>query len=256
MQIIILTGALVVLLFVFRWYTSPKQKGKRGEQKVSKLLSKLPEGYIVMNDLVFLTQNGTTQVDHLVLSQYGLFVIETKKYKGTIYGDDDRLEWTKVVKKLNNSGHTHFDTYKFYNPVKQSLGHVYALQKILKNYPHVPIIPIVVFVGYVDVSNVRCHNHVIYAKQLCDTISLYKTICLNQEDVYNIQSLILTNNVREIVKDKTHIQNVKKAQDVVYSKINSGICPRCGGQLVERKGRYGIFYGCSNYPKCKFTYKN
>ncbi len=34
-------------------------------------------------------------------------------------------------------------------------------------------------------------------------------------------------------------------------------CPEdgCGGELLERKGRFGIFYGCSNYPKCKFTAK-
>lgn len=35
--------------------------------------------------------------------------------------------------------------------------------------------------------------------------------------------------------------------------IERGICPRCGGQLVLRTGKYGSFYGCTNYPKCKFT---
>lgn len=35
--------------------------------------------------------------------------------------------------------------------------------------------------------------------------------------------------------------------------IDNHICPKCGGQLVERKGRYGKFWGCSNYPRCKFT---
>jgi DNA topoisomerase I len=32
-------------------------------------------------------------------------------------------------------------------------------------------------------------------------------------------------------------------------------CPRegCGGHLVKRRSRRGIFYGCSNYPKCDFT---
>ena len=31
------------------------------------------------------------------------------------------------------------------------------------------------------------------------------------------------------------------------------ICPRCNGELKLRNGRNGKFYGCSNYPKCKFT---
>ena len=36
-------------------------------------------------------------------------------------------------------------------------------------------------------------------------------------------------------------------------KIKGNICPRCGGTLVLRKGKYGTFYGCSNYPKCRYT---
>ena len=35
--------------------------------------------------------------------------------------------------------------------------------------------------------------------------------------------------------------------------ISKGRCPRCGGKIVLRHGSYGSFYGCSNYPKCKFT---
>jgi DNA topoisomerase-1 len=30
-------------------------------------------------------------------------------------------------------------------------------------------------------------------------------------------------------------------------------CPDCGGSLVTRRGRYGPFVGCSNYPRCKYT---
>ena len=30
------------------------------------------------------------------------------------------------------------------------------------------------------------------------------------------------------------------------------ICPKCNGKLVIREGKYGKFYGCSNYPKCKY----
>ena len=30
-------------------------------------------------------------------------------------------------------------------------------------------------------------------------------------------------------------------------------CPRCGGQLMKRSGRFGTFYGCSNFPRCRYT---
>jgi len=37
------------------------------------------------------------------------------------------------------------------------------------------------------------------------------------------------------------------------NKSDSKVCPKCGGNLVERIGKYGKFYGCSNYPKCQYT---
>lgn len=30
-------------------------------------------------------------------------------------------------------------------------------------------------------------------------------------------------------------------------------CPRCGGRLILRRGKFGQFYGCSNFPKCQYT---
>jgi ssDNA-binding Zn-finger/Zn-ribbon topoisomerase 1 len=39
------------------------------------------------------------------------------------------------------------------------------------------------------------------------------------------------------------------------SRERKGLCPRCGGELVEKEGEYGKFLGCSNYPNCKYTKK-
>ncbi|MCR4681811.1 MAG: topoisomerase DNA-binding C4 zinc finger domain-containing protein [Clostridiales bacterium] len=38
--------------------------------------------------------------------------------------------------------------------------------------------------------------------------------------------------------------------------LGDNICPRCGGDLVLRHGKYGDFYGCSNYPECRFIKKS
>lgn len=89
---------LIVVLFVYlAWYNSAKQKGKRGEMRVSVILSQLSDEYTILNDLVFRTEKGTTQIDHLVVSKYGIFTIETKNYRGEIYGDDNRKEWTQLI---------------------------------------------------------------------------------------------------------------------------------------------------------------
>lgn len=47
--------------------------------------------------MVLKTASGTTQIDHVVVSKFGVFAIETKNYRGEIYGNDDREEWTQII---------------------------------------------------------------------------------------------------------------------------------------------------------------
>lgn len=53
------------------------------------------------------------------------------------------------------------------------------------------------------------------------------------------------------ITNKEHIRNIKTTQ----KEIAEGICPRCGGKLINREGKYGKFIGCENYPNCKFILK-
>lgn len=55
----------------------------------------------------------------------------------------------------------------------------------------------------------------------------------------------------ELIK---YIRLAEKESSEKY-EINNKICPKCGGTLILRKGKYGKFYGCSNYPECKYTEK-
>ena len=95
--IAIIVVLIVALAIYLSWYNSPKQKGTRGEKYVSNILTKLPNEYIVLNDLIYNTVHGTTQVDHVIISKYGVFVIETKNYRGNIYGNDNMKEWTQII---------------------------------------------------------------------------------------------------------------------------------------------------------------
>jgi len=51
-------------------------------------------------------------------------------------------------------------------------------------------------------------------------------------------------------------KNVKVGDDgtinVVEQEIK-GVCKKCGGNLIEKRGRFGRFFACSNYPECKYT---
>ena len=80
----ILAILIFVGIFIFlEWYNSPQQIGKRGEEFVHDILTNLSEEYYILDDIVLETQRGTTQIDHIVVSKYGIFVIETKNTAAT-----------------------------------------------------------------------------------------------------------------------------------------------------------------------------
>ena len=264
-----MTIILTILIFVVAislvaarwWYTSPQQKGKQGEQKVRDILSCLPEDYHVLHDIILKTEKGTTQIDHVVISRYGVFAIETKNYRGEIYGDDTRKKWTQLIVTDVTYAKKWWKTYtyvtknNFYNPVKQSLGHAFRIKEQLTAFPNIKVIPIVVFAGDAIISNIRSNHHVIYENSLLEVINTYKTCYLTDDDVQTVLEILNKNNIRETVSDRQHVENIRNAAREVNATINSGICPKCGGHLVERHGKYGTFYGCSNYPHCRFIVK-
>ena len=94
----IIIAVVVGSLIILKWrYNSPFYKGKEGENRVHNILMQLPDDYVILDDVVMQTNKGTTQIDHIVVSKYGVFAIETKNYRGEIYGDDNRKEWTQMI---------------------------------------------------------------------------------------------------------------------------------------------------------------
>lgn len=256
---IIFILAIISFVVVKEYKSAPTTKGKAGEWRVHNILSQLPEGYFVFDDVVLGTNGGTTQIDHVVVSKYGVFAIETKNYRGEIYGNDDWQEWTQKIKTNVTYWKKWYKTYtyvkksRFYNPVSQSLGHVRAIERVLKEWPSLRVVPIVVFAGSANLSHVSSQHHVIYGEQLLSVVLSYDIPYLTDADVNRIVACLAHNNVRGQVDTQTHLRNVYAAKQYKANKVASGICPQCGGALVHRSGRYGSFYGCSNYPRCRFT---
>lgn len=260
-NVLIIIGAfLFVVLTVYGiWVNSPAFKGREGENKVHNILMQLPDDYYVFKDVILNTKKGTTQIDHIVVSKYGVFAIETKNYRGEIYGDDNRKYWTQVIVTEVTYSRKWYKTYTYvkksrlYNPVKQSLAHAYAIKNYLKDWRYLPIVPVVVFCGDAVLSNVESSIPVVYDYNLLDLIRSYTTSYLTDTELKDVVTRLEVRNVREVVDDREHLKNLRAAAREENNKIASGICPKCGGTLVARNGKYGKFYGCSNYPKCKYT---
>ena len=232
-------------MFVYR-LNKHKIKGARGESKVARQLNKLQKNeYKVFNDIFIKTSRGTSQIDHLVISLYGIFVIETKNYKGWIHGNEKSEYWTQSIYKNKT---------KFRNPIKQNWAHIYALKEVLSEFKQVKYHPIIVFVGSGELKNITSETPVVYSRHLLRTIKdKRETTNLNVEQMNSIIAKlneVVLKNKKEKRKHNLHVKLHVKEQK---RKLKSLVCPKCEGDLVVRKGQYGKFYGCSNYPKCKYT---
>lgn len=216
-------------------------KGKMGEAKVKSKLNPLIFGVVEhrqINDLVLIDDNGKShQIDHIEIRENGIFCIETKNYKGWIFGSENQDKWTQ---SLYNEKH------QFTNPLKQNKSHLYHIGKVLGN--KYKINSVIVMVQN-NANRIKCSNVV----NLSDLKSYLKKFNdgtrLSIKEMDEIYNKLL--NAGSDISNREHVKNIKQTQ----KELKHGVCPRCGAPLVEKKGRYGVFFGCSRYPECTFMIK-
>ncbi|WP_096154044.1 MULTISPECIES: NERD domain-containing protein [Bacillus] len=249
---------LVIGLIIWVKKNQSKWYGAIGERRVRKEIEKLerryPGTYHSYHDLYIPISDGTySQIDHLIISEYGLFVLETKFYDGWIFGSENQKNWTQVIYKRKE---------KFLNPIWQNKGHIRALKELLgEEGENIPTHSIIVFFKTATFKNSMKFEQadVIYLRDLMNTITLKNTKIVNTPTVESISRKL--SEIQEAgTKDKKtiakqHVKNIKAKQSSIKQKVNQNICPRCGEELKLRNGKYGKFKGCNNFPKCRFVEK-
>jgi len=237
--------AAFFLLALFRKPIVAFFRGKTGELSVNVRLQLLPsDEYKVINDLLIGNNGRTSQIDHVVVSEYGIFVIETKNYMGWIYGGNYSENWTQNI---------YGNKREFRNPILQNQGHVRALKHLLPDCPYDVFIPIVTFSGRATLK-VSTNEPVVYWSRLQRTILSYTTKQMTPEKVQQIYQVLLSANLDSNKDRKQHVKYVKSTVMRNEQAVSSYRCPQCGGKLVLRNGKYGQFYGCQNYPDCRYTH--
>ena len=88
---------VAMLFLIVRLRAAIMGKGAYAEDRVARRLSQLPEEYQVFNDVYIRSGGRSVQIDHVVISRYGVFVIETKNYKGWVYGSENAEYWTQNI---------------------------------------------------------------------------------------------------------------------------------------------------------------
>jgi hypothetical protein len=216
-------------------------KGWFGEKQTQfGMWMKLGDEYIRFHDVIVPTQNGTTQIDHLLLSSFGIFVIETKNINGWIFGNEKSKQWTQSL---------YGKKYKFQNPLHQNYRHTTALASYL-NTDHDNIHSVVFFIGdntelKTDLpNNVMTHGLSAYIKSFQNNVFSTSELNLFEQKILKLQELNIST--------KEHVEGLKSRHS------SDSICPKCGSELKQRQAKRGkfagnYFLGCSNYPQCRYT---
>lgn len=250
----ILIVVIVIIAILKNWMSSPNIIGKLGEKRVYRKLKRLSNEYITLNDVLLPTPNGTTQIDHIVVSPYGIFVIETKNYKGWIFGHEKSDEWKQSLLGKKDGRDWSSVQHKLRNPILQNAAHIKAVKATLNDVGDFPIIPIVAFSDNAKLHLTTPNHIVINWNKLRFVIMSYTSQHISQNEIQNIVRKITSTNITFIGSREKHNCNIQHIQQNRTQTIANGKCPKCGSNLIEKHGKYGKFLGCSNYPNCQFTH--
>ena len=189
-----------------------------------------------------LPDGTTTQIDHIVVSQYGVFVVETKTYSGWIFGDEKSKDWTQSIYHKKS---------RFQNPMRQNYKHICALADNLgidKSYFH----GVIAFVDGCEFKT-EMPEGVVCSRRVAEYICGFKTPIIKPVQVPEVASAI--EEWQGTLSEKqidSHVANLHKRHSAVREG-DAPRCPYCGGEMTLRKRRSDgkSFYGCRSYPKCR-----
>ena len=225
--------------------------------------------YRLLKDVTLPTPQGSTQIDHVIVSRFGLFVIETKNMKGWIFGNPTQKSWTQQIYRRKHS---------FQNPLHQNHLHMMTLKSLLglsDNQLH----SVIFFIGDCtfktpmpdNVMNRGLIRHIkgkttqvlapAEVTQVVETIQQGRLVANWQTRRQHVAQLKARHG--ESSRKPFSTKAVPDEKGAALSPVTiqqlgdpSPPCPRCGNAMVLRtasrgENRGNSFWGCSGYPTCK-----
>lgn len=259
------------------YQTMKRDTGRFGEYETYRLLQSFESkgAKFLFNLYLPKGNNETTEIDVLMIYQTGIFVFESKNYSGWIFGDENQKNWTQTLPQ--GRGRTALKEH-FPNPVWQNKLHIASLRQVLDGR-NTAIFSLIVFSNRCELKNVNLHNNDISVIHRRDIVSaVNRCVCdirLSENEISGIYSLLYPYSQTTSEEKRQHIDTIQRTlTDNSQKTINptqntiiqdsedpnreqSMICPRCGAALILRTAKRGAnagnqFYGCSNYPACKY----
>ena len=252
-------------------------KGRHGEkltERELKLVQLFGRKGKVLRNVYLPKDNGeTSELDVIFITQKGIFVFESKNYSGWIFGDEDGQYWTAMLPNKQKN--------KFYNPINQNRTHLKWMQQFVGE--EIPLFSIIVFSERCELKKITIHSDDIKVIKRDYTYAVVRDIWDSKNDAVSNEKIDelyiklkeLTNvdlavkaahiqNIENKYKDKVKLPSSDKdaisEEKAIFSSDSTETeskCPKCGNNLVLRTAKKGAnagnqFYGCSNYPKCRY----
>lgn len=239
---------LLPAVLLVRLLRSRRYKGWLGERRVRLALRRQFGGTDCQSfsNLLLPTKDGSTQLDHVLITPQGVFVIETKNMQGLISGGRQDRHWTQEIGGQMRS---------FQNPLHQNYKHTKTLHELL-GIPEQQIFSLVVFVGRSSFSEAMPDN-VVDLDGLIPFIQARKKRQFSAAQAAAlakaVEAVRLQNNFRNRRRHVRHVQTIAAAR-----RKKPQPCPLCGGPMVLREAKKGrtagrSFWGCVAFPDCAGT---
>ncbi|MGF2614598.1 NERD domain-containing protein [Rossellomorea vietnamensis] len=218
------------------------RKGEIGEYKIDIQLDQLPKEYRYLSDLLVKNpkaKSGYSQIDHVVVTPYGIFAIETKNYQGTIYGGKDRKTWLVNGK------------FKMMNPFVQNYGHIKALTLLIDEKYHNLFISMVSFTKRctfkvdLDYRKISSNEIIVYDIELSEFIHRkvsvlkihHKEPLLTKSDILVIFNTFSKANITDPKVREEH-KRALKTNTQEGKTISGSTCTVCNKPVSDKVKAY------------------
>lgn len=224
---------------------TPTRIGDLGEYKINIQLDQLPKNSKYLSDLLIpnvYVKSGYSQIDHVILTPYSIFVVETKNYAGTIYGDRSRAKWSVNGK------------FPMMNPFNQNYGHIQAVQSVLTDVELSSFVSMVSFTRRCtfkvneDLRKIQSNDLIVYDTELSDYITrkinvlklLKPELIFSIDEIQNLYNKLMGANITDsLIRDK-HIEKLKNKDsvEITRNERHLWICKTCGKVVSEKVRGY------------------
>lgn len=191
---------------VYQEYGTSRAIGYDGEYALFDYLlradSRFDNSKVLTNlEIPVLAQGKTTEIDMIMICEYGIIVFEVKNYKGTIYGTHDEQYWTQYFRTADNQ--------RFINPIKQNEYHISALKEFCSE----KLFSVILFPNY------DCDIRRVAFRDGNFTVANMRSLDMEMERISSMPKTISQKRIEEISDELKKYSKAKNSADL-YGTTN------------------------------------